>query len=45
MKKEQKNVKRPILKSVVGTLDLNIRYLLQGETFPGVLHFFFVPVN
>ncbi|XP_054806026.1 uncharacterized protein LOC129308721 [Prosopis cineraria] len=35
VKKEQKNVKRPILKSVVGTLDLNIRYLLQGETFPG----------
>ncbi|XP_028751449.1 uncharacterized protein LOC114711247 isoform X2 [Neltuma alba] len=35
VKKEHKNVKRPILKSVVGTLDLNIRYLLQGETFPG----------
>ncbi|XP_019417049.1 PREDICTED: uncharacterized protein LOC109328177 isoform X2 [Lupinus angustifolius] len=35
VKKEQKNVKRSILKSVVGTLDLNIRYLLQGETFPG----------
>ncbi|MED6156110.1 hypothetical protein PIB30_011571 [Stylosanthes scabra] len=35
VKKEQKNVKRSIIKSVVGTLDLNIRYLLQGETFPG----------
>ncbi|KAK7281293.1 hypothetical protein RIF29_09131 [Crotalaria pallida] len=35
VKKEQKNVKRSILKSVVGTLDMNIRYLLQGETFPG----------
>ncbi|MCI18196.1 acyl-CoA N-acyltransferase (NAT) superfamily protein, partial [Trifolium medium] len=35
VRKEQKNVKRSIIKSVVGTLDLNIRYLLQGETFPG----------
>ncbi|KAF7837939.1 Acyl-CoA N-acyltransferase [Senna tora] len=35
VKKEQKNVKRPILRSVVGTLDLNILYLLQGESFPG----------
>ncbi|KAK4265600.1 hypothetical protein QN277_026630 [Acacia crassicarpa] len=35
VKKEHKNVKRPVLKSVVGTLDLNIGYLLQGETFPG----------
>ncbi|KAF7836809.1 uncharacterized protein G2W53_011668 [Senna tora] len=40
VKKEQKNVKCSVLKSVVGTLDLNIRLLLQGETFPGVLlHF------
>ncbi|XP_027355442.1 uncharacterized protein LOC113865220 isoform X2 [Abrus precatorius] len=35
VRKEQKNVKHSILKSVVGTLDLNIRHLLQGETFPG----------
>ncbi|XP_061361531.1 GCN5-related N-acetyltransferase 6, chloroplastic-like isoform X2 [Gastrolobium bilobum] len=35
VRKEKKNVKRSILKSVVGTLDLNIRYLLQGEKFPG----------
>ncbi|KAL2604333.1 hypothetical protein AAZV13_09G062600 [Glycine max] len=37
VRKEQKNAKHSILKSVVGTLDLNIRYLLQGETYPGVL--------
>ncbi|XP_015572911.1 uncharacterized protein LOC107261016 [Ricinus communis] len=35
VKKEDKNVKRTVLKSVVGTLDLSIRCLLQGETFPG----------
>ncbi|XP_057545202.1 GCN5-related N-acetyltransferase 6, chloroplastic isoform X2 [Amaranthus tricolor] len=35
VKKEVKNVKHTILKSVVGTLDLNVRYLLQGESFPG----------
>ncbi|XP_060961443.1 GCN5-related N-acetyltransferase 6, chloroplastic isoform X2 [Cannabis sativa] len=35
VKKETKNVKRTVLKSVVGTLDLSIRYLLHGETFPG----------
>ncbi|KAK7291800.1 hypothetical protein RIF29_07234 [Crotalaria pallida] len=35
VRKKQKNVKRSILKSVVGTLDLSTRYLLQGETFPG----------
>ncbi|KAK7411850.1 hypothetical protein VNO78_03293 [Psophocarpus tetragonolobus] len=35
VRKEQKNVKHSVLKSVVGTLDLNIRYLLQGETYPG----------
>ncbi|CAO2823164.1 unnamed protein product [Amaranthus hypochondriacus] len=35
VKKEVKNVEHTILKSVVGTLDLNIRYLLQGESFPG----------
>ncbi|XP_065851326.1 GCN5-related N-acetyltransferase 6, chloroplastic isoform X1 [Euphorbia lathyris] len=35
VKKDDKNVKRTVLKSVVGTLDLSIRCLLQGETFPG----------
>ncbi|XP_021714998.1 uncharacterized protein LOC110682967 isoform X1 [Chenopodium quinoa] len=35
VKKEANNVKHTILKSVVGTLDLSIRYLLQGESFPG----------
>ncbi|XP_048490401.1 uncharacterized protein LOC104883459 isoform X2 [Beta vulgaris subsp. vulgaris] len=35
VKKEDKNVKNTILKSVVGTLDLSIRYLSQGESFPG----------
>ncbi|KAI9113692.1 hypothetical protein K1719_014943 [Acacia pycnantha] len=35
VKKEQKNVKGSILKSVVGTLDLSIGYLLKGEAFPG----------
>ncbi|TKY54421.1 N-alpha-acetyltransferase MAK3 [Spatholobus suberectus] len=37
VRKERKNVKRTIVKSVVGTLDLNIRYLRLGETFPGEL--------
>ncbi|KAL6965787.1 GCN5-related N-acetyltransferase 6, chloroplastic [Sarracenia purpurea var. burkii] len=35
VKKEERNEKRTILKSVVGTLDLSIRYLLPEETFPG----------
>lgn len=35
VKKEDKKVKNTILKSVVGTLDLNIKYLLEGESFPG----------
>ncbi|KAI3447212.1 hypothetical protein Pfo_003877 [Paulownia fortunei] len=35
VKKEDRKVKRTILKSVVGTLDLSIRYLSHGETFPG----------
>ncbi|KAL9224212.1 hypothetical protein vseg_000273 [Gypsophila vaccaria] len=33
--KEDKNVKRSVIKSVVGTLDLSIRNLLLGESFPG----------
>ncbi|KAL2945106.1 Signal recognition particle receptor FtsY [Bienertia sinuspersici] len=35
IKKEDKKIKHTILKSVVATLDLSIRHLLQGETFPG----------
>uniref|UniRef100_A0A0C9S4C9 TSA: Wollemia nobilis Ref_Wollemi_Transcript_14026_2004 transcribed RNA sequence n=1 Tax=Wollemia nobilis TaxID=56998 RepID=A0A0C9S4C9_9CONI len=35
VKKEDKNKRRTVLNSVVGTLDLSIRQLLQGETFPG----------
>ncbi|KAH7519294.1 hypothetical protein FEM48_Zijuj08G0020700 [Ziziphus jujuba var. spinosa] len=35
VKKETKNVKRTVLKSIVGTLDLSLQYLLHGETFPG----------
>ncbi|MED6135690.1 hypothetical protein PIB30_049028 [Stylosanthes scabra] len=35
VRKEPSNSKHSVLNSVVGTLDLNIRYLLQGETFPG----------
>lgn len=36
VRKDQGNEKCTVLKSVVGTLDLSIRYLLHGETFPGV---------
>lgn len=35
VKKDEANVKRTVLSSVVGTLDINIRHLLCGETFPG----------
>ncbi|KAJ8767490.1 hypothetical protein K2173_017534 [Erythroxylum novogranatense] len=35
VRKEDRTVKRTVLKSVVGTLDLSIRCLLHGETFPG----------
>lgn len=35
VKKSENNVKQSVLKSVVGTLDLNIRCLLPGETYPG----------
>lgn len=35
VKKELKNKRRIVLNSVVGTLDLSIRQLFQGETFPG----------
>nr|GMD12862.1 Peptide alpha-N-acetyltransferase [Ipomoea batatas] len=35
VKKEEKNVRRTVLNSVVGTLDLSIRLFVQGETYPG----------
>lgn len=35
VKKEVKNVKRTVLNSIVGTMDLSIRQYLQGETYPG----------
>lgn len=35
VKKKVKNVKRTILKSIAGTMDLSIRQYLQGETYPG----------
>ncbi|CAI9785790.1 unnamed protein product [Fraxinus pennsylvanica] len=35
VKKEEKNVRRTVLNSVVGTLDLSIRQFIQGETYPG----------
>uniref|UniRef100_A0A1D1Z8Z4 N-alpha-acetyltransferase 50 n=1 Tax=Anthurium amnicola TaxID=1678845 RepID=A0A1D1Z8Z4_9ARAE len=37
VKKEDPNVRRTVLNSVVGTLDLSIRQLLHGEKFPGEL--------
>ncbi|KAK9170587.1 hypothetical protein Syun_002727 [Stephania yunnanensis] len=37
VKKEEPNVRRTVLNSVVGTLDLSIRQFLPGETFPGEL--------
>ncbi|KAJ4950530.1 hypothetical protein NE237_027362 [Protea cynaroides] len=35
VKKAERNEKQTILKSVVGTLDLTIQYLVQGEEYPG----------
>ncbi|XP_043718562.1 uncharacterized protein LOC122666605 isoform X2 [Telopea speciosissima] len=35
VKKEEKNVRRTVLNSVVGTLDISIRQLLRGESYPG----------
>ncbi|PIA27665.1 hypothetical protein AQUCO_07600080v1 [Aquilegia coerulea] len=35
IKKEEKNVKRTVIKSIVGTLDISTRNLLEGESFPG----------
>ena len=42
VKKEERNVKRTVLKSVVGTLDFSIRHLLYGESFPGVQCILFI---
>ncbi|XP_010936928.1 GCN5-related N-acetyltransferase 6, chloroplastic isoform X2 [Elaeis guineensis] len=35
VKNDERNSKRTVLSSIVGTLDLSIRHLLCGETFPG----------
>ncbi|KAM7257606.1 hypothetical protein ACFE04_013347 [Oxalis oulophora] len=35
VRKKEPNVKHTVLKGVVGTLDLSIRQLLVGETYPG----------
>lgn len=35
VRKEDKTVRRTVLNSVVGTLDLSIRQFVQGETYPG----------
>ncbi|ESQ37022.1 hypothetical protein EUTSA_v10002632mg [Eutrema salsugineum] len=35
VKKEEKHIKRSVIKSVVGTLDLSIQFFSQGESFPG----------
>uniref|UniRef100_A0A7N0TA82 DBP10 C-terminal domain-containing protein n=1 Tax=Kalanchoe fedtschenkoi TaxID=63787 RepID=A0A7N0TA82_KALFE len=35
VKKEDKNIRRTVLKSIVGTLDLSIRQYFSGETYPG----------
>ncbi|OWM69102.1 uncharacterized protein LOC116211741 [Punica granatum] len=37
VKKEDKNIRRTVLNSVVGTLDLSIKQYLKGETYPGEL--------
>ncbi|GMP91581.1 hypothetical protein CsSME_00042221 [Camellia sinensis var. sinensis] len=37
VKKEDKNIRRTVINSVVGTLDLSIRQFLSGETYPGIL--------
>ncbi|CAM8892251.1 unnamed protein product [Rhodiola kirilowii] len=35
VKKEDKNVRRTVIKSIVGTLDISIRQYFSGETYPG----------
>lgn len=44
VKSEETNSKRTVMNSVIGTLDISIRYLLHGETFPGVWHDFNIPL-
>ncbi|XP_042043853.1 uncharacterized protein LOC121789463, partial [Salvia splendens] len=39
IKKEDKNVRRTVLNSIVGTLDLSIKQFRQGETHLGVQSF------
>ncbi|GMH23939.1 hypothetical protein Nepgr_025782 [Nepenthes gracilis] len=34
LKREERNIRRTVLNSVVGTLDLSIRQFLHGETYP-----------
>ena len=41
MKKDSKDVKRNVLQSMVGTLDLRTQYMVDGETFPEVILFLF----
>ncbi|KMZ70863.1 Acyl-CoA N-acyltransferases (NAT) superfamily protein [Zostera marina] len=36
VKKEETNVRRTVLNSVVGTLDISIRQFMQGESIPGL---------
>ncbi|CAA6664660.1 unnamed protein product [Spirodela intermedia] len=35
VKRGEKDVKRTVLNSVVGSLDISVRFLLRGETYPG----------
>ncbi|XP_022147601.1 uncharacterized protein LOC111016486 [Momordica charantia] len=35
VRKEQRHIKRTVIKSVVATLDMSLRHLMHGETFPG----------
>ncbi|ERN11254.1 uncharacterized protein LOC18439446 isoform X1 [Amborella trichopoda] len=35
VKKEENNVKRMVLNSILGTLDMSIQHLLRGRNFPG----------
>ncbi|WOL02635.1 hypothetical protein Cni_G11354 [Canna indica] len=35
VKNDERNGKHTVLNSIVGTLDLTVRHLLSGETFPG----------
>ncbi|CAK9328185.1 unnamed protein product [Citrullus colocynthis] len=35
VRREQKHIKRTVIKSVLATLDMSMRHLMHGETFPG----------